>query len=64
MALIKIHKCCICHEKLDYKPHRLVYQEYREKPYKQYYNKKNYDFCDKCFKVYKSWIIRHKEKNS
>lgn len=57
----KIYKCCICHTILDYKPHRLVHQEYGERPYRQYKNKKHYDFCDKCFRAFAHWIIKHKE---
>jgi len=59
MPLEKIYKCCICHEVLNYKPHRLVHQEFN----KRYFNKYNYDFCDKCSKVYHKWIIKHEEEN-
>lgn len=62
MPLPKIYKCCICHTVLEeYKPHRLVYQEYETRGYGQYKNKHNFDFCDKCFKIFKIWIRKHKE---
>ncbi len=61
MAITKIYKCCICHKVLDTKPHRLVHQEYDYKGYRQYKNKQHFDFCDKCFKTFGSWIIKHKE---
>ena len=58
MPRLKIYKCCICHKVLEEKPHRLVHQEYERRTYK---NKFNYDFCDKCFIVFKNWIKKHKE---
>ena len=60
--MIRQYKCCICHNKLDYKPHRLVHQEYGIGSYRQYANVKNYDFCDKCFKQFTNWIRKHKEE--
>ena len=62
MAKEKIYKCCICHKILDYKPHRLVHQEYQNTGYKQYKNKYNYDFCNRCFKIYLAWINKHNNK--
>lgn len=54
----KIYSCCICHKILeDYKPHRLVHQEYEKWYYK---NTFNYDFCDDCFKIFKRWIYKHR----
>ena len=61
MPINKIYTCCICHRKLDVKPHRLVHQEYEIRRYKQYANKENFDFCDKCFKQFTCWIKKHKE---
>ncbi len=65
MPLQKIYKCCICHTVLeDYKPHRLVHQEYDKlRGYGRYNNKHNYDFCDKCYKIFRIWIHKHKEGN-
>lgn len=58
----KVYKCCICHKTLEnYKPHRLVHQEYEYKGYGLYRNKHNFDFCDNCFKPFRAWIKKHKE---
>lgn len=58
----KIHKCCICHATLDYKPIRLVKQIYDNKElYGAYHNTNNYDFCKKCYSKFNSWILKHKE---
>lgn len=62
MPITKIYKCCICHEVLDTKPHRLVHQEYELKGYGLYKNKYNYDFCTRCFSTYLKWIRKHKEE--
>lgn len=61
MPIPKIYKCCICHNVLDSKPHRLVHQEYEIRGYGQYRNKHNFDFCDKCFNHFACWIVKHKE---
>jgi len=57
----KVYKCCICHNELDNKPHRLVHQEYKHVGYGHFINQHNFDFCDKCFKTFRGWIIKHKE---
>lgn len=58
----KIYKCCICHEVLENKPHRLVHQEYdSSKYYGLYKNKHNYDFCTECFKRFRYWIRKHED---
>ena len=63
--MTKEYKCCICHVKLDYKPHRLVHQEFGIGNYRQYYNEKHYDFCDRCFKQFIKWTQKHeKEMNN
>lgn len=63
MAKEKIYKCCICHKVLtDYKPHRLVHQEYVYKPYAIYRNKHNFDFCHRCFKSFTIWIEKHNKE--
>ena len=54
--------CCICHNKVDGKAHRLVHQEWEKTGYGLYKNKHNFDFCDNCFKTFKKWIIRHKKE--
>ena len=61
MPKLKIYKCCICHNVLDTKPHRLVHQEYEVRGYGLYKNKHNFDFCDKCFNHFRAWIKKHKE---
>jgi uncharacterized protein with PIN domain len=55
----KEYRCCICNDLIDTHPHRLVHQEYEHIRYYHFINKKNYDFCDKCFKVYLNWIKKH-----
>lgn len=61
MPVKKIYSCCICHKVLDYKPHRLVHQEWEEKGYGLYKNKNNFDFCDTCFKTFVVWINENKK---
>ena len=59
----KNYECCICHEPIERK-NRLVYQEYdNKKPYGVFHNRCNYDFCDKCFRFFKAWILKHKRKD-
>lgn len=53
------HHCVICHKELNYKPIRLVKQEYAKGRFKQYYNVKNYDFCLSCYKVFEKWLEKH-----
>ena len=61
--MTKVYVCTICHKILtDYKPHRLVNQEYGGSGYNQYSNKYTFDFCHDCFKKFKAWIIKHKEE--
>lgn len=58
----KIYKCCICHNVLDeYRPIRLVKQNWEFKGYGLYRNKANYDFCIDCYKKFNNWIKKHKE---
>lgn len=59
--MIKIYSCCICHKVLKDKPIRLTKKEYGIGNYKQYSPVANYDFCDKCYKVFDNWITKHKE---
>lgn len=59
----KEYECCICHKPIERKK-RLVYQEFdSKKHYGSFHNKHNYDFCDKHFKVFQSWIIKHRNEN-
>lgn len=59
----KNYECCICHEPIE-RNKRLVYQEFDgKKRYGAFHNRYNYDFCDKCFKIFKKWIIKHRCKN-
>lgn len=60
---MKVYKCCICKNVLNYMPHRLVHQEYGIRTYKQYANKQNYDFCDRCFRQFIKWTKKHEEEN-
>ena len=64
MPAIKIYKCCICHETLDYKPIRLTKQKYGAGPYKQYYPIENYDFCKRCYFKFQRWLDKHSENGS
>lgn len=58
----KIYKCCICHKKLPKMPIRLKYQLGDNKEtYRAFQTLHNYDFCDKCFKIFEEWINKHKE---
>ena len=61
MAGIKIYKCCICQKELEEKPIRLVKQKYGLGNYKQYSTVKHYDICERCYKVFDNWIIKHKK---
>ena len=61
MGVKKIYTCCICHKVLDSKPHRLVHQEWEQKGYGLYKNRHNFDFCDECFKIFASWIVKNKK---
>lgn len=55
--MTKIYKCCKCGKILEeYKPIRLVKQQYNLKPYKQYVPVEHYDFCKRCFAVIDKWI--------
>lgn len=62
MAGYKRYFCCICHERLEDKPIRLVKQEYGIGKYLQYSNVDKYDFCEKCYRTFNNWIIKHKEE--
>ena len=56
----KIYECCICHNEID-RNKRLVYQEFDNKgKYGFFHNICNYDMCDECFKIFVSWIMRHR----
>lgn len=60
--MTKRYFCCICGEELkEYKPIRLVKQEYGAGRYKQYYPIENYDFCKRCYLVFERWIQKHKK---
>lgn len=56
----KEYKCCICHKPIK-KNKRLVYQEFdNKKSYGTFHNRYNYDFCDKCIKMFNYWVKKHK----
>ena len=58
---MKIFNCCICGDVIS-KNKRLVYQLYdNKKPYGSFHNKKNYDFCNKCFTIFERWIKKHEK---
>ena len=58
-----IYKCCICHKPIE-RNKRLVYQEFDgKKPYGAFHTKCHYDFCDRHFAVFQSWLIKNKNKN-
>ena len=60
----KVYICCICHEVLEeYKPTRLVRQEYGRYGYRQYGPIHNYDFCKKCYKKFDNWVKKHETEN-
>lgn len=53
--------CCICGKPID-RNNRLVHQEYDgKKVYGAFRTKKNYDFCEKHFKVFKYWIYKNNQ---
>jgi len=57
------YECCICHKPIE-RNKRLVYQEFDNKEtYGAFHNRCVYDFCDECFRVFVSWIMRHKSEN-
>ena len=60
---MKIYKCSICHKTLDYKPIRLVKQEYGIGKYNQYTGVTNYDFCKRCYQVFDKWIRKYEVIN-
>lgn len=62
MPVKKIYTCCICHRVLDFRPHRLVHQEWESKGYGLYKNIYNFDFCDECFKIFTTWIDKNSKK--
>lgn len=58
----KVFKCCICHKEVE-KDIRLVYQRYDKQPvYGKYVNRRNFDFCNECFKTFQKWIVENKVK--
>ena len=58
----KEYYCCICHKQI-LRNKRLVYQEFDGKEtYGAFHNKCNYDFCDKCFKIFKRWILKNNKE--
>lgn len=58
----KIYKCRICHVALETMPIRLVKQVGDNKEsYRRFYNEKNFDFCEKCYGIFKRWIKKHSE---
>lgn len=61
--MAKEYECCICHKIIE-RDKRLVYQEFDSKKYYGVFrNKANYDICNSCFKVFKNWILKHKNEN-
>lgn len=59
----KNYECCICHRPME-RSKRLVYQEFnKRKRYGFFRTKANYDICDGCFKLFRLWLVKHKNKN-
>lgn len=52
--------CYMCKKKLDYKPTRIVKQEYGVKGYNQYAPVDKYDLCDRCFGILDKWLKKHR----
>lgn len=63
MPAIKIYECAICHKVLEHPKDRLVYQEYLHRGYGHFINRKNFDFCEDCFKKFKHWILKNKKED-
>ena len=63
MPKINNYKCCICRRTIDYKPMRLVKQEYGvDKRYpSQYTFIRNYNFCVNCYQKFDNWVNRRKK---
>lgn len=59
MPAVKVYTCAICHKVLEHPKTRLVYQEYLHRGYGHFINRKNFDFCDDCFKYFRHWIIKN-----
>lgn len=52
--------CCICKQKLSYKPIRLVKQIHDNKEcYGKYIKVHNYDFCRKCYNTFDKWVKKY-----
>ena len=61
--LDKNYECSICHKPIE-KNKRLVYQEFDKELKCNFFRTKYvYYFCDECFRVFVSWIMRHKNEN-
>lgn len=55
------YECSICHKPIE-KNKRLVYQEFdKNLKYNFFRDRCVYYFCDECFRVFVSWIVRHKK---
>ena len=61
MPPIHSYTCCICKEKITYKPIRLVKQLYGfdNRWPSQYSFVCNYNFCNECYKTFHRWIMKH-----
>lgn len=61
MPRIREYICCICKQKIHYKPIRLVKQMYGlDKRYSSQYSFVcNYNFCNKCYKKFHDWVMKH-----
>lgn len=57
MGVKKRYFCCICRKELiNVKPIRLQERKYGVGRYQQYYPTDNYDFCEKCYKLFLEWL--------
>lgn len=60
--MAKEYECCICHKIME-RDKRLVYQEFDgRKSYGAFHNKANYDICNSCFKIFKKWVLKHRNE--
>lgn len=62
MAKVKDYYCYVCEKKLDYKPTRMVRQEYGISSYKQYYQVEHFDLCERCFKIIRKAVRKMKKE--
>ena len=55
---IKKYYCCICGKEIPREHNRLTHQQYGISRYQQFTSVKNFDFCEKHFKIFTNWIYK------